>query len=98
MNWPCPTPLPFGNVVNLGLNGQVLRWLAERLAHPRWAWRNAIRRLKGLSYPSVPEALGVELISFVEVGVGTTVGLSAWPCKARPIATVEIACLKINCS
>src|SRR4029077_2044248 len=49
-------------------------------------------------YPSVPDARGSAIGSGVTVGAATTVGLSVWLCAVLPIATVEIACLKINCS
>ena len=34
----------------------------------------------------------------VVAGAATTVGRSECPCAIRPMATVEMACLKINCS
>lgn len=51
-------------------------------------------RQTSLVYPSVPEAVGVEPLS---VEAGTTAGLSC-PCDARPMVTVEIACLNMSCS
>lgn|SRR6266851_1524145 len=56
-------------------------------------------------YPSVPDALlgsGVGSLLADEVlavvGPEIAVGRSACPCETLPMATVEIACLKINCS
>ena len=55
-------------------------------------------------YPSVPDALGSGVGSLladevlVAVGPEIAVGRSACPCETLPMATVEIACLKINCS
>ena len=63
----------------------------------------ALRKTR-VPYPSVPEALGSGVGSLladellVVVGPEIAVGRSPWPCESRPMATVEIACLKINCS
>src|ERR1700683_3118538 len=58
-------------------------------------------RKKGLPYPSVPEAAAAAVpgsAAGADDDDGMTVGLSVWTWMALPIATVEIACLKINCS
>ena len=61
-------------------------------------------RKTGMPYPSVPEALGSGVGSLladealVAVGPEIAVGRSPCPCESLPMATVEIACLKINCS
>ena len=61
-------------------------------------------RKSGTPYPSVPDALGSGVGSLLDdealvaVGPEIAVGRSECPCEALPIATVEIACLKINCS
>src|SRR6202011_4977149 len=56
----------------------------------------------GTLHPSVPEGRGIVtasgLTDGVTVGAGNTVGLSPGPCKVLPMATVDMACLKINCS
>ena len=53
-------------------------------------------------HPSVPEGRGIAAASGLALGVaadaGITVGLSPWLCKVFPMATVEMACLKISCS
>src|SRR5205807_10228245 len=55
-------------------------------------------------YPSVPDALGSGVGSLLAdevlavVGPEIAVGRSACPCETLPMATVEIACVKINCS
>ena len=72
---------------------------ARRTASLRELLESAVRNWDA-PYPSVPEALGGD------TGVGpdvTAVGLpSPWDenaaCGTRPMTTVEMACLKINCS
>src|SRR5207245_10754602 len=49
----------------------------------------------------VPETsdsgIGSVLFAVAVAGVVIAVGLSLWPCDVLPMATVEMACLKINC-
>ena len=51
-------------------------------------------------YPSVPEALAAEAATEgAFTGVATGLGSACAPCGiARPITTVEMACLKMSCS
>ena len=48
-----------------------------------------------IRYPSVPDAAtAIGSVAAAEAGAARSI----WLCDGRPMATVEIACLKINCS
>jgi hypothetical protein len=81
------------NLMNVGAS--VLARAAPLQTTPRKRGRSRLHL-----HPSVPEGRGIAaasgLADGVTAGAGNTVGLS--PCNALPMATVEMACLKINCS